>query len=241
MSDSSASLQRVRKGESVLVVAAHPDDEVLGCGGTIARLAREGAAVHILLLADGESSRKGSHRSSSRKRLIGARNAAAKSASAILGGAALKILDFPDNRMDCVDLLDVVQKIEGIIEQHRPSWVFTHHNGDVNIDHRIVHDAVVAACRPIPKHCVRKLLFFEVPSSTEWRPPGSAAAFCPNLFIDISATLAVKLKALEAYETEMRSFPHPRSSQAVTALAKWRGASVGAMAAEAFVVGREIV
>ena len=226
---------------SVLVVAAHPDDEVLGCGGTIARLAQEGAAVHILLLADGETSRTLNTRQRRNRRAIVARNAAAKAAFAILGGTSLEILTFPDNRMDSVELLKVVQKIEGAIEHRRPKSVFTHHGGDVNIDHRIVHDAVLAACRPIPQHPVRQLLFFEVPSSTEWRPPGSAAAFCPNLFVDISRTLAIKLKALEAYETELRSFPHPRSLRAVTALAHWRGASAGVMAAEAFILGRDVI
>jgi LmbE family N-acetylglucosaminyl deacetylase len=135
----------------------------------------------------------------------------------------------------------VVKKIEAAIEHHRPKSVFTHHGGDVNIDHRIVHDAVVAACRPVPQHPVRQLLFFEVPSSTEWRPPGSAPAFCPNVFVDISRTLAIKLKALEAYKTELRIFPHPRSLRAVTALAHWRGASAGVMAAEAFILGRDVI
>jgi LmbE family N-acetylglucosaminyl deacetylase len=147
----------------------------------------------------------------------------------------------PDNRMDCVDMLDVVQQIEESVQRHKPCTVLTHNAGDVNIDHRIVHDAVIAACRPQPGHCVKKLLFFEVPSSTEWRPAASAPVFSPNFFVDISATLARKLKALEAYASELREFPHPRSLQAVSALARWRGASVGVMAAEAFMLGREVL
>jgi N-acetylglucosamine malate deacetylase 1 len=229
------------KGESFLVVAAHPDDEVLGCGGSIARFSKEGAAVHILLLADGETSRSFGNSKRGMKRVIAARNSAAEAATAILGCASLEILNFPDNRMDSVTLLDIVQKIERAIAKHRPSNVFTHHCNDVNIDHRVVHDAVIVACRPVPDHSVKKLLFFEVPSSTEWRPPGSGAAFCPNLFVDISRTLSIKLKALEAYETELRSFPHPRSLRAVTALAHWRGASAGVIAAEAFMLGRDVI
>ena len=147
----------------------------------------------------------------------------------------------PDNRMDSVDLLQVVREIEKSVESHAPSVVLTHHASDVNIDHRVVHDAVLAACRPQPDHPVRRLLFFEVPSSTEWGPAASAQPFSPNFFVNISSTLATKLEALKAYGSELRAFPHPRSLQAVSALAQWRGASVGVVAAEAFVLGREIV
>jgi LmbE family N-acetylglucosaminyl deacetylase len=147
----------------------------------------------------------------------------------------------PDNRMDGLDLLDVVKLIETTISRLQPCTVLTHHVGDVNIDHRIVHEAVLAACRPQPSHPVRELLFFEVPSSTEWRPPGSGQPFQPNLFIDISKTLAVKLKALETYANELREFPHPRSMRAVEALARWRGATIGVEAAEAFILGRQLI
>jgi LmbE family N-acetylglucosaminyl deacetylase len=224
----------------ILVVAAHPDDEVLGCGGTLARMAGEGRQVHILLLADGETSRASAAHSTPVTNRIATRKQAAHKACAILGCASVKLLAMPDNRMDSVDRLEVVQQIEELVQRHRPSTVLTHHASDVNIDHRVVHDAVVAACRPQPGHPVKRLLFFEVPSSTEWRPSGSAEPFNPNSFFDISATIATKLKALEAYGAELRPFPHPRSLQAVTALAHWRGASVGVPAAEAFVLGREI-
>jgi N-acetylglucosamine malate deacetylase 1 len=138
-------------------------------------------------------------------------------------------------------LLDVVKKIEAFIQRYQPSTVFTHHAGDVNIDHQVVHHAVVTACRPLPGHSVKELLFFEVPSSTEWRPTSSAEPFIPNWFVDISTTLAKKLQALEGYGSELRAFPHPRSLKAVSALATWRGATVGVEAAEAFVLGRKLV
>jgi len=236
---SEAATMRVR--DSVLVIAAHPDDEVLGCGGTLARLAAEGARVHILLMADGETSRSSGGRQQMKRGAVAARKAAAEAACAIVGGTSVEVLQLPDNRLDGLELLDVVRRIETAIDQHRPTRVFTHHGGDVNIDHRIVHDAVIAACRPVPAQPVKELRFFEVPSSTEWRPPGSAEPFNPNSFFDITATIATKLKALEVYGAELRPFPHPRSLQAVTALAHWRGASVGVPAAEAFVLGREIV
>ena len=226
---------------SVAVVAAHPDDEVLGCGGTLARMASDGRTVHILLLADGETSRSPGTDQPFDSAKLAARQTAAEKASKILGASSVEVLAFPDNRLDSLVLLDVVKQIEAFIQRHQPSTVFTHHVGDVNIDHQVVHHAVVTACRPLPGNPVKELLFFEVPSSTEWRPASSAEPFIPNWFVDISTTLAKKLQALEIYDSELRVFPHPRSLKAVNALATWRGATVGVEAAEAFVLGRKIV
>jgi LmbE family N-acetylglucosaminyl deacetylase len=130
-----------------------------------------------------------------------------KAACTILGCSSVEILGLPDNRLDGVELLDVVRHIEDFVQRHRPSLLLTHHCGDVNIDHRVVHDAVISACRPQPGHPVKELLFFEVPSSTEWRPAGSSHAFNPNYFVDISKTLPRKLEALNAYADELRPFP----------------------------------
>ncbi len=229
------------QNEAVLVVAAHPDDEVLGCGGTLARLASEGRQVHVLLMADGETSRSSHSQSPAGSDRVAGRRVAAQVACKTLGVTSLQMLTLPDNRMDSLDLLDVVQQIETVVHRLRPSLLLTHHAGDVNVDHRIVHDAVLAASRPQPACFVRTLMFFEVPSSTEWRPPGSAALFQPNWFVDISTTISLKLRALNAYEHELRPFPHPRSIEAIESLAKWRGASVGVMAAEAFMLGRNVV
>ncbi len=240
MSDPASSGWHESNRSTVLVVAAHPDDEVLGCGGTIARLAAEGSEVHVLLLGDGETSRRTGSGGVTQPSVT-ARNAACEAARAILGYSTVEGVGLPDQRLDGLDLLDVVQRVEEVIERRRPAMVFTHHVGDVNLDHRVVHDAVVTACRPQPGHTVRKLLFFEVPSSTEWRPPGSAPPFLPNWFVDISSALPTKLRALEAYARELRGFPHPRSIGAIEALAKWRGASVGVRAAEAFTLGRMVL
>lgn len=222
----------------VAVVAAHADDEVLGCGGTLARLAASGRDVHVLLLADGESSRGDGSRTPLNPSRVALRNAAANAAAQVMGCRTVRCLGLPDNRLDSVDLLDVVQAIERFLADTRPSTVFTHHGGDVNIDHRVAHQAVLVAARPQPGHHVKQLLFFEVPSSTEWAPPGSGSPFTPTWFVDISATLDTKRRALGCYESEMRPFPHPRSIEAVEALARWRGATIGAPAAEAFVLGR---
>lgn len=224
---------------SVLVVAAHPDDEVLGCGGTMAKLASEGVQVHVLLLADGETSR--SSPSASFDQQIVNRGRAAHGAAEILGCTSVEVHHFPDNKMDTIALLDVVKIIELRLQDTRAQSVFTHHAGDVNIDHRVVHEASLAACRPQPGCVVENLNFFEVPSSTEWRPPQSALPFQPNLFFDISRTLSRKIEALEVYADEMRDFPHSRSFESVEALARWRGATVGLESAEAFSIGRSIV
>jgi N-acetylglucosamine malate deacetylase 1 len=229
------------KNSSILVVVAHPDDEVLGCGGTIASLAAAGHRVHVLLLADGENSRAAVDGSDVAAGAVAARQAAADNACRILGCTSVEALVLPDNRMDGLVLLDVVKEIEARIVYHAPTLLLTHHGSDVNVDHRVVHQAAIVACRPLPGHSVRELLFFEVPSSTEWQPPGSAVSFAPNYFVDISATLDRKMAALDAYASELRDFPHPRSRPAVEALARWRGATIGVDAAEAFVLGRKIV
>lgn len=226
---------------SVLVVAAHPDDEALGCGGTIARLSEEGRTVHVVILAEGITSRDATPGHSARREELSALGRAAKAAGHTLGAASVNLQRFPDNRLDSLDRLEVTKAVESWIDEVQPDTVLTHHAGDVNIDHRRIHEAVVTACRPQPGHCVRRLLFFEVASSTEWQPPGSAAPFEPNVFVDISNYLERKLAALEIYESEMRPWPHARSREAVSHQARWRGASVGVEAAEAFILGRELI
>lgn len=225
--------------KTILVIAAHPDDEVLGCGGTIAKHVSSGDVVHVLILAEGATSRD--ERRDCKKRtseLSGLVNSAHK-ANDLLGVRTLKMHNFPDNRMDSIDLLDIVKVIENQIYRIQPDIIYTHHAGDVNVDHRRTHEAVVTACRPLPQQCVKTLLFFEVPSSTEWQTAGSAQLFSPNWFVDVSLSLALKLEALKIYLPEMREWPHARSIKAVEHLACWRGASVGCEAAEAFVLGRQ--
>jgi len=224
----------------ILIIAAHPDDEVLGCGGTIAKHLQNGDEVHVLILAEGVTSRDEVRERESRAGELSQLAQAAQEAGRILGVKSVELYDFPDNRMDSVDLLDVVKVVERAIDKYKPDMVYTHHAGDVNIDHRIVHQAVVTACRPLPGQCVKTLLFFEVPSSTEWQIPGSAPAFLPNYFVDISDCLDKKFQALKAYESEIRSWPHPRSLTAVEHLARWRGSMVGVEAAEGFVLGRKL-
>lgn len=220
---------------NVLVVAAHPDDEVLGCGATMAAHVRAGDRVDTLIMGHGVTSRGGTDDA----RAIRELKEAAGLANRLLGAASLTVHEFPDNMMDSVDKLDVIKTVEVLLSKRRPHVVYTHHRGDLNIDHRVIHDAVVTACRPMPGYTAT-LLFFEVPSNTEWQAPGIAQAFSPNWFVDAGKTLEAKLRALEAYRSEMRPWPHARSLAAVEHLARWRGASVGLEAAEAFVLGRQL-
>jgi len=227
--------------DSVLVVAAHPDDEVLGCGGTIARHAEAGDQVQVLIVAEGATSRLKQRDRGVASEELSALAQAAQKAGSILGAAGVELLDCPDNRLDSLDRLDLIKCIEVRMERHQPSVVYVHHAGDVNVDHRRLHEAVITACRPTPGQPVRRLLSFEVASSTEWQAPGSAPVFQPNWFVDISVQWPRKREALAAYASEMRPWPHARSLEGLEHLARWRGAQVGVQAAEAFCLLRQLV
>jgi len=221
---------------SVLVVAAHPDDELLGCGGTLARHSTEGDRVHILILATGALSR-----SMSTAADIDSLQVAARDAAAIIGAQSPRFGGFPDNCMDTIALLDVTRAIEAVALDVDPDIVYTHHAGDLNIDHRIAQGAVMTAFRPTPNSRCREVYAFETPSSSEWSAPNFQTPFVPQRYVDVSSTFATKLDALSCYATELRPFPHPRSREAIRALAKLRGAHAGVAVAEAFSVLRQIV
>lgn len=220
--------------KTILIVAAHLDDEALGCGGTITRHVAEGDIVHAVFMADGVTSRPNASQIS-----IGDRIQAARQAHKILGISEQRVayLNLPDNRMDSLPFLDIVQKLEPIIESIKPQSIYTHHYGDLNIDHHITHQAVLTACRPVPDSSVCEIFGFEVLSSTEWAH-STSNKFEPSLFVDIGEYLNAKLKALEAYQVEMRAAPHSRSLEHVESLARHRGYSVGVHAAEAFTIIR---
>lgn len=222
--------------KKILVAAAHPDDEALGCGGTLARLASEGVEIRAVFFTNGVSARKGEHEQIA----IDERKASASNAAELLGIRKLYWLDFPDNRMDSIPILSVTQALENIISLYQPDAIFTHFGGDLNVDHRVVHQAVMTACRPQPPCYVKAIYAFEVRSSTEWQLSGYST-FSPTLYVDISETLDTKSAALKAYSVEMREYPHSRSLDAVVATAKVHGATVGCKAAERFVVERLII
>ena len=228
----------MKKKKSVLIFAAHPDDEVLGCGGTIAKLSSSGSKINILFLSNGEDSRKTS-KSEMKKKILKRKNAA-KLASKILGSNKPNFADLSDNQLDSYPLIKIIKIIEKNIKKYKPSIIYTHFKNDLNIDHQIANRAVTTACRPQKNSSVKSLFFFEVPSSTEWRIDTKNKIFNPNWFEDITKTKNKKLLALKAYKSELRKWPHPRSLKGVSALFTWRGASVGVDAAEAFMLGRKI-
>ena len=216
----------------ILVIVAHADDEAIGCGGTIARHTAQGDSVELLILADGVTSRSDSDSADLTKR-----QAASELALKVLGIRQSTCLGFSDNSLDSVPLLQVVHQIEPVIRRIQPDIVYTHHIGDLNIDHRIAHQATMTVCRPLPGQSVREVLTFEVVSSTEWNSP-FLHPFVPQMFIDITDHLDTKMKALEAYDLEMREAPHSRSIEHIRSLAIHRGHSAGVGAAEAFMVMR---
>ncbi|MSS27813.1 PIG-L family deacetylase [Desulfovibrio sp. PG-178-WT-4] len=223
---------------NTLVVAAHPDDEMLGCGGTLARLSAQGAHITILLLGEGPLAR-GTEAADAR---ANARLSAQRAASVLgVGTADVHFASLPDNRFDTVSLLDIIQRIESLAGRVQPDLVLTHHAGDMNQDHRLTHQAVMTAFRPLPDSNPLSILGFEVLSSTEYTPPQTAPPFCPNVFVDISVTLEKKCLALQEYASEMRPWPHPRSIEAVKHLAALRGCFCGCEAAEAFILYRTLL
>jgi LmbE family N-acetylglucosaminyl deacetylase len=219
--------------KTILIIAAHPDDEVLGCGGTIIRHVDSGDEVNVLFMSDGVTSRNKNELQHKN------RNNSALVACSILGTQEPIFLNFPDNKMDSLALLDVVQTVEKIINELKPETIYTHHSGDLNIDHRITHQAVMTACRPQPNFSVKEIYSFEVLSSTEWQTQDTSP-FLPNYFIDITSFIENKRRALNAYVSEMYSEPHSRSIENILRLNAVRGNSVGLDYAEAFMVLRKI-
>lgn len=221
---------------TALVVAAHPDDEVLGCGGTIKKLTDAGADVYVLILSEGKASRDevelDLELSKLRKEL--------DAANQILGVKEVFTAGFPDNAFDSVHLLEIVKKIEEIKAQIQPDIVLTHHAGDMNIDHQLTHRAVLTATRPMHNEVVKYVYAFEVPSSTEWNGFSKTTAFVPNSFVDISNTLDSKKLAMAEYKSELREYPHPRSLEYMSDLSKIWSSKIGmGEAVEAFVLIRQ--
>lgn len=215
----------------ILIIAAHPDDEILGCGGTIARLTMCGYEAYTLILGEGITSRDNIRNRGQRINEIARLKKEAQKANKILGITDVFFCDFPDNRFDTVPILDIVKSIEMIKNKIKPEMIVTHYEKDLNIDHRIAYRAVITAIRPLADEGVREIYAFEVMSSTEWQYPSS---FSPDVFFDISNTINLKVKALNQYKSELKNFPHPRSLEGIELNAKYRGMSIGVSYAEAF-------
>jgi len=225
--------------KNILVIVAHPDDEVLGCGGTLSKFSKLGYKINVIFFSDGVTSRNLNN--SKIKGNILKRKKSSFKASKILGIKKTEFLNFPDNQFDTMPLLAIVKFIEDLISKYKPSIIFTHYDNDLNIDHKIISKAVITATRPHSKYFVEKLLLFEVLSSTEWNFSSSKKVFSPNVFINISNDIKKKIKAIKCYSQELRKWPHPRSVEGINNLAKFRGSTIGCKFAESFISLREII
>jgi LmbE family N-acetylglucosaminyl deacetylase len=220
-------------GRRIAVVGAHPDDELLGAGGTLARHVQEQDEVHAIVVADGAGSRYP-------EELIGVLQKQALQAAEVIGFASLDFLGFPDQRLDTLPLIDLTQRLEAALDDIDPHVVYTHFPGDVNADHGLVAKAAWTACRPFSRPRLHRFAIFETPSSTEWAWPLADGPLQPNLYVDITGTLDIKVAAMECYQTELRDYPHPRSSRALRERAAFWGSHVGRLAAEPFRVLRDV-
>jgi LmbE family N-acetylglucosaminyl deacetylase len=228
------------KKKKIMVVVAHPDDELLGLGASMNRFVKEdGVTVHVVILGEGLTSRADTRDAAQWQAELDRHRKNIGDAQKRIGYQTISIYDLPDNRFDTVALLDIIKIIEKEKEAFGPEIIFTHHGGDVNIDHQRTFDAVMTACRPLPEEGVRAIITFETPSGTEWRASSDPRHFIPNLFIPISeGNLQAKIDGMESYEFERRKFPHPRSPEALGVQAKRWGIAIGQNLAEAFCLVR---
>ena len=220
------------KKNKILIVAAHPDDEILGCGGSIIKL-KNNHEIKVIFLTNGVSGRI------KNKQKIIKRKKECLRLFNFLNLAKPIFFNFPDNQLDSVNLLKIVKKIEKVASTYKPNTVMTHYENCLNIDHRIAYQATITAFRPFQKSTVSKILSFEIPSSTDWALFKNKS-FQPNYFIDISSTIKKKIDAMNFYKSELRKYPHSRSLKAIRSLASVRGVSAGLKYAEGFVLVRKI-
>ncbi len=212
--------------KTVLVFAPHNDDEVLGVGGTIGKLAKSGYEVTVCEVTAGPNA--------------GRLQSEAKKAHELLRVAHSVFLDLPSCKLEELPKTQLNAAMIGIVKQVRPELVFLPHYGDMHLDHRWVAEAAMVALRPLEAPFVRKILAYETLSETEWNTPAVQNAFVPNVWVDIGEELDDKLRAMECYHSQLHAFPHPRSVGAIEALARYRGSTVGVSAAEAFMLIRGV-
>lgn len=220
--------------KKILIICAHPDDEILGAGGVIAKHVSEGEEAFCLVLGEGALSR-----GTASKKILDKLKKEARESAKVIGLKEIYFSDFPDNSFDSVPLLKITKKVEEYIKKIKPDIVYTHFENDLNIDHRLVFQAVMTACRPCNGFCPREIFAFEVLSSTEWQA-GEGKKFSPNFYVDIEKFIGKKKAAMEKYASELRDYPHSRSLEGIEVIAKYRGIESGMKLAEAFRLIRRI-
>lgn len=218
---------------NILVIATHPDDEVLGCGGVIARHVSHGDRVEVVVVTRGAPDLYSEDQVATLRKEL-------HEAHSILGISVAHFLDFPAPKLDAVPLHELADSLSARMRDYRPDVVYLPHRGDLHSDHRAVFQSALVAARPIGSPSVRRLLSYETLSETEWAAPVGEDAFLPNVFIDITDFLEKKKQAMAAYRSQLKEFPHPRSLQSLESLARLRGGTAGFRAAEAFQLVREL-
>ncbi len=220
--------------KSVLVIAPHPDDEVLGCGATMKKLADEGHQLYVLVMS------RGTPKYYSQARIDNVRREA-QEAHQVLGVFETQFFDYHAPELDTVPLSELSRSIDKVIREKQIHTLFLPHRGDIHNDHAVVFKAGMVAARPVGNYTVKEVLCYETLSETEWAPPFGDDAFIPTMFVNVTQYFDHKRKAMECFKSQLRDFPNPRSLETIEALAKYRGATVGFERAEAFMTIRQIV
>ena len=230
------------RNKRLLIAVSHPDDELLGFGATLHRLIKDyGVTAHVVILGEGITSRSNERDPQKWKTELATHRKSISLAQNFIGYHSSSIYELPDNRFDTVALLDIIKIIEKEKVSFQPDVIFTHHGGDLNIDHQKTFEAVITSCRPMKMENVKTIITFETPSATEWQASTDPRTFIPNLFFEVSEDdINAKINAMECYEFEIRSFPHPRSPEALKIQAQRWGVAVGCNFAEAFCLIRAI-
>lgn len=226
-----------------MVVVAHPDDELLGLGASLNKLIMNfSVTTHVVILGEGITSRADHRNVHIWENELATHRQNIDNAQLAIGYHSKSIYNFPDNRFDSLALLDIIKVIEKEKSVFNPDVIFTHHGGDLNVDHQLTFEAVMTASRPMQNERVKTIISFETPSGTEWRSVTDPRHFLPNLFISISEeNLDAKIRGMESYEFEKRAYPHPRSPEALKIQAQRWGIAVGSELAEAFCIIRSII
>lgn len=224
------------KNMKILIIAAHPDDEVLGCGATIAKFINKNYYGKTIILGEGLTSRK-----KVEKQELNHLKQNCIDANKHIGITNISFFDLPDNRFDSLPLHQIIRLVESEIMEYRPDIIFTHFGNDLNLDHRITFQAVLTACRPQPDFFNPTIYSFFIPSSTDWIDANSFQNFIPNIFVDVSNCIGKKLSALNCYSSEMKKYPHSRSIESVRIFSQYWGNRVGIKYCEPFILVRKIL